>query len=400
MFASYPQHAADGSVEAVAVIVMDLSWIGRGASALAERSGSVVLVVDGKGTVIARQPDPDTWVGRQFSDHPLIRKMLERSEGTLTENGIDGMRRVFGFVQLPGTDARLAVGLDENEVLRRVNEAMWRSYIQLGLITLVVLAGIWFGGERLLVKPIRALAWIANRVGRGELETCTAERHWAAEFVPLVAALDDMAGQLTKREHRLRETNDRLQELAQNDGLTGLANRRAFDTRLQTEWQLGMKLGHPIALLMIDIDHFKLLNDNYGHVAGDACLRTLGKVFADAVRKGDLAARYGGEEFALLLPGAELESATRVAQRLQASVEALRIAHAAAPAHHVTVSIGVASFRPRMGASALALVEAADASLYEAKRRGRNAVVAHPVARLAAPKSHRASFLEAGEGSR
>lgn len=103
---------------------------------------------------------------------------------------------------------------------------------------------------------------------------------------------------------------------------------------------------------MIDIDYFKRLNDRDGHVAGDACLRSLGKVLAAAIRQhSDLAARYGGEEFALLLPGADLEAAMRVATRLRATVENLRIPHLASPAGQVTISIGVASFRPRPGAT-------------------------------------------------
>jgi diguanylate cyclase (GGDEF)-like protein len=384
VFTSYPQFAADGSVEAIAIIVMDLSWLKQSASALAERSGSVVLVVDGKGTVIANQPNPDTWVGQQFKDHPLVREMLAHSEGTITESGFDGVRRIFGFVQLPGTDARLAVGLDEKEVLRRVNDATWYSYTQLGFITAIVLIAIWLGGERLLVRPIHALVRTARRLGQGEVHERMADKRWPAEFVPLAAAFDDMADQLAAREQELCAINDRLKNLAQIDGLTGLANRRTFDTRLQSAWLRAAAARDPLALLMIDIDHFKRLNDHYGHTAGDACLQSLAKVFAACVNNSaDLAARFGGEEFAVLLPGTDPEGAVKVAERVRDAVDNLGIAHAAAPIGHVTVSIGVASAHPRSDISPQTLIEAADANLYEAKNRGRNTVVSRMI-RLAA----------------
>ncbi len=134
---------------------------------------------------------------------------------------------------------------------------------------------------------------------------------------------------------------------------------------------------------MIDVDHFKLFNDHCGHVEGDECLRQVGEVIGIAAAKGSyFAARYGGEEFSLLLPGADAEAALAAAEQLRRTVEDLAIAHAAAPRGCVTVSVGVAALRPAPGENAQALVEAADAALYAAKRQGRNTVVAHQTAVL------------------
>lgn len=222
IFAAFPRRTVDGSIEAVAIVALDLNWISRRTVAAAERSASTVLMVDGKGTVIARQPNPDNWVGRQFSDHPLIRAMLASSQGSITEQGLDGIRRIFGFVRLPHTDARLAVGLDENQVLGRVNDASWRAYGQLSVIAGIVLVGIWFGGERLFVHPIHVLARTATRFGEGELESCPNEKPWASEFVPLATALDNMAGQLAARQQELRASNDRLKLLLSSTVSPGL----------------------------------------------------------------------------------------------------------------------------------------------------------------------------------
>ena len=150
-----------------------------------------------------------------------------------------------------------------------------------------------------------------------------------------------------------------------------------FDARLASEWQHALKARQPLALLMIDVDHFKLFNDTYGHVEGDDCLRSIGKTLAKVAGVTDFAARYGGEEFALLLPSADSDTAIYAAEQLRQSVEELRIAHRPAPMRQVTVSVGVASLVPEADENAEVLVEAADAGLYAAKRRGRNAVVAH-----------------------
>ena len=201
---------------------------------------------------------------------------------------------------------------------------------------------------------------------------------WIAEFQGLAAAFDDMAKKLAEREQELRTANRHLTELATRDELSGLANRRGFDARLEAEWELAAELQRPVALLMIDVDHFKLFNDRYGHLVGDHCLRGLGEVLSKVTRgEADYGARYGGEEFVLLLPGADLHKAVEIGERLRRTVESLSFPNAQSPWGFVTVSVGVASMMPEENDSVEKLVEAADAGLYAAKRRGRNTVVAH-----------------------
>lgn len=400
--ASLPQRRADGSVESVVLAMLDLNWIGQIASAITVRRGSIVLLVDGKGTVLAHEPQPADWVGRQLGDHPLIKEMLAEREGVVTAASLDGVRRIFAFVGLPGTNAHVAIGFDENEVLTRANSAMYLAFTELGTVTFLVLLSIWFGADRLLVRPIRVLAESAGRIGRGKDKTHAASLPMPAEFIPLAAALDDMTKKLDEREQELRNTNDQLRELAQIDALTGLANRRTFNERLIAEWKLATKLRQPVAVLMIDVDHFKRFNDHYGHIQGDACLRKVSGVLMAAARvrendsapplatklppsfhritgrarRSDFAARYGGEEFAVLLQGADREIALQVAERLRKGVEDLLMAHAGAPWGFVSISVGVASIVPAERANPQELTEAADACLYEAKQAGRNRVIA------------------------
>jgi diguanylate cyclase (GGDEF)-like protein len=189
---------------------------------------------------------------------------------------------------------------------------------------------------------------------------------------------------LVSAREELLDANRRLEVLATQDQLTGLANRRRFDEVLEREVRRAAREGSPLSLLLIDLDHFKGYNDAYGHVAGDACLQAVCGALAQAVqRPGDMAARYGGEELAVVLPNTDEAGALQVAERLRARIEALALEHRASRFGHVTASIGVATAQgDGSGAlpgaathgAAMALVEAADRALYRAKAAGRNGV--------------------------
>ncbi|MHB8798303.1 MAG: ligand-binding sensor domain-containing diguanylate cyclase [Thermoanaerobaculia bacterium] len=181
---------------------------------------------------------------------------------------------------------------------------------------------------------------------------------------------------VAEKTEALAEANARLEELSLSDSLTGIANRRQFDRRLEEEWRRCWRFDLPLAEVLLDVDFFKAYNDAFGHPAGDECLRRVAGALSDRLRRaGDLVARYGGEEFVALLPGLSLADAFSVAEQLRTRVEALRIPHPAGPDAVVTVSAGVASIVPGPGPSSL-LTSSADAALYEAKRRGRNRSVA------------------------
>jgi diguanylate cyclase (GGDEF)-like protein len=378
LIATFPAVRDDGSVNGVVLAVINLQWIGELAATAARRSGASVLLIDGRGTLVAASADDEGLIGKRLADHRLVHDMLAHDEGTMTTAGFDGMRRIFAYVRVPWTQARLAVGLDENAVYSSIDREIDIAYLQLVLIGIFVFLVAWFGGEQLIVRPIRSLARTAARFGRGDLHVRAMQEAWIAEFEPLAAAFDDMARRLAAHEEELRIANQHLGELASLDGLTGLANRRGFDHELERAWRRADECHQPLALMMIDIDHFKLYNDCYGHVAGDACLRAVGEALSLVTREeAVLVARYGGEEFALLLPGLDRERATARADEARKAIEDLLITHAEAPCGLVTISIGVESLVPENGRPAADLVEAADNALYAAKRRGRNTVVAH-----------------------
>ena len=164
--------------------------------------------------------------------------------------------------------------------------------------------------------------------------------------------------------------------LAESDALTGLANRRRFDRVLAQEWRRAQRERQPLAIVMIDVDHFKRFNDRYGHPEGDMCLRRVAALLGSVARRpADLAARLGGEEFALLLPGTGLAGAAYLARDVRAGVAALGIPHEDGTIGVVTVSAGVAARRPAVSDFDVStLIQAADRALYRAKKRGRNGV--------------------------
>ena len=174
----------------------------------------------------------------------------------------------------------------------------------------------------------------------------------------------------------LQRLNEELVRLSTTDALTQVGNRRLVDQTLKAEWQRAARRTGPVALLMIDVDHFKEYNDHYGHPAGDEVLRQIARLIGESVRRGgELVARYGGEEFVLLLPGANLEAARVVAERCRQGVADAKIEHRASnTSAWVGVSIGVASHVASSGVDCQVLVETADAALYRAKRCGRGRI--------------------------
>ncbi len=322
----------DGRFAGVVVGTMRLAYFQSLFERLNLGAGGAVLLLRTDGQVIARRPFRDADIGRDLSSTDVFRQYSGASSGHFVgTSSLDGIRRAYTFRHIGNLPLVLSVAVSLDDLYA----AWWHKAWEIGLILAVL-----------------CVATVA---------LCILFRRELLRRLATEADLVEAAGKLSV--------------MAATDGLTGLANRRAFDAALAGAWQTAAENGTPLALLIIDADRFKGYNDRYGHPAGDLVLQRIADCIQVNTRcAGDFGARYGGEEFAALLPGAGLQSAVGIAERLRSTVADLGIPHDASPNGQITVSIGVAVAHPRRGTGSELLLRQADNALYEAKRAGRDRV--------------------------
>jgi diguanylate cyclase (GGDEF)-like protein len=308
------------------------------------RAGAIFLALD-NGTVLVRRPFDESMIGMDISNGPVFREY--RSMGpigtVMLTSRVDKVKRLYSYRHLDAYPLVVATALSKQEIFANWLAATYRAFI----VIAVLMGVIGMLGLHLLRQI---------RIG----ERRETELHAA--------------------KNALETDNRSLETLAAHDGLTGLANRRQFETVLKDEFYRAMRNRTPLALVMLDTDYFKQYNDMYGHPAGDECLRRISMAIKTAhQRAGDLAARYGGEEFAVLLPGTDRAGALAVAEKIRVAVLDLQMTHAASPIGTLTISAGAESCLPvKDGGAPLDLVRAADLALYRAKSMGRNCAAVGP----------------------
>lgn len=376
-----PLRGGAGQPIAVVFIGLDIAEFDRRASEAPLRAGAFIAVLDVAGKVLAMRP-PNTrvgWIGEQLADAALRdavkhdRKALGR---TVDGNGMEWliatepvMRDADGSVPL-----RVMIAIPRSDVVADANLDFARNVAVLLVATLLVLALAWWGAEYFIRARIAALLDAAGRVQGGDLAARTGLAGSNDEIGRLARAFDDMTQALQQHEVELQAALKLVQEQAIHDPLTGLYNRRQMEELLAHEFLRAQRSGAPFAVVMVDIDHFKRINDNYGHESGDEVLRQVAALLGNAVRRSDIVCRYGGEEFLILLLGASLENALRRAAEIHRRVRNLIVPLRGEPVA-IAASFGVAAC-PVHGTDRDALLRAADGALYRAKNAGRDRIVA------------------------
>jgi diguanylate cyclase (GGDEF)-like protein len=299
-----------------------------------DSQGAIFLAL-ADGTILARRPFVDDLVGKSIAKGQVFNDYLSKStSGTaMVTSMLDKITRLYGYKQLEKYPLVVAAAVSEASLLDEWLQNALKSVI---VIIIAVLANILFGV--LLIQEIRFGL---------------------------------------QAEAKMRVAQDTLERLAMQDSLTGLSNRRHFESVLNAEFRRSGRNRTPLSLIMLDIDFFKSFNDAYGHYAGDHCIAAV----ADAIqgclnRAGDLAVRYGGEEMAIFLPDNDAQGAYALAEKIRLSILARRIPHSDNPEGIVTASLGCYSCVPSEYNTIEALIKRADSALYAAKRSGRNKTMA------------------------
>ena len=368
-----PIFDAGGELRGVMLVTINLSWI---AKTIAPRlpPGAVLKIFDSKGTVLVQLPGHDVAVGKRGLDFDKVRAC--GADRVFAGSESNGAEYLYACSLIPyGEHAfHVAIGIPRAQVYAEANQVQQRSLALFLLVTFAVMGGAWFFGNSLVVNEIQRLMMASREIASGLLGTRIETRRndeigqLAMAFNEMAAALDAHAKDALAREDALATANLVLEKLSTTDGLTGLCNRARLGQVLEHELNRYVRYGNSCSLIMIDIDHFKTVNDSYGHQVGDRVLIEFANVLREGTRATDIVGRWGGEEFLVVCPDTDIAAAHAVAEKLRHLIAS----HAFPVVENMTGSFGVAS----LGTDEVfdAVISRADAALYRAKDNGRNKV--------------------------
>ena len=378
---------------AVLMVSLDLAWFARlirDMSDLAPLEPAALILSENSQILAAAPAVPRLPPEDDPSRHPLVRAVLSAPSGWARVTDFEGRVRLVGFAHAYSTGLAFAISVDHDALVWPI---IREFLIALGLLGTAACLGLGLAiaiAHARIGRPLLALAEAAEAIGNGAKARVPWHRT-VGEIALVIQSFNRMVEEITKRQgalesanRELESANRQLTDLAEQDALTGLANRRAFDRRLEAAWKHGQRHARPVGLLILDLDHFKQFNDRYGHLEGDACLiRVARQLKAVQLRPQDLPARLGGEEFAVLLPETDLAGAIAVGERIRAALHEMMLLHEGSPHGIVTASIGAAAMVPPDISDPRALLAAADRALYAAKAEGRDRVSAAGLAEAA-----------------
>ncbi len=361
-------------VQALAVVSLDLEWMSEALARAGSAPGVIVVVVDGNGVGLARYPLRPGFVGSPYRAPDFLASIAGRERGAFRDAGAGREARIYAVSRVPGTDVRVLASMREADAVGALDTRILATLATFLLVMALFIALALYLARRMIVAPINRLASGLLAYGTEGAQDLRDLR--IREFEPILFAYEEMSRRLTAQTSNLRRMNNRLAALASTDGLTGLVNRRSFDVQFSEEWVRCADASQSLALVMMDVDHFKLFNDSKGHLAGDEALRRVAdRLIAATAGTGHVAARYGGEEFIILLAATHISEALEFAETLRHMVLTLGIPHSRSPLGQLSASFGVAAMVPTLDVSPDVLLARVDAALYDAKRLGRNRVV-------------------------
>lgn len=376
---AYPVTNADGSLRAVLFVGLNLDAF---IEPLRQSSGEMTRVMtlfDRNGIVLAQHPQFRADVGQKSPNPRVLAQMEKFDHGLFTAIDLTGKERLYA-VESVGMNPdgvapiRMVVSTPQDMIFADANSTLIHFIVGVLVVAMVVLLLAWFGAEVFVLRRFRALLDMAEKVRGGDLSARSGIGGGREELSRLGAALDAMAEELQSRDRQLQEALHRLNHMAATDQLTGLPNRRYLWESLGAELMRARRKHTPLAVMLLDIDHFKEFNDRWGHEAGDLVLKNVTYAIRAVVRGSDIVARHGGEEFVVVLPEADGDIALARAEAVRMEIAGLQLTYGGKSLGTITASIGIALSR-ELHETAEGMVRIADLAMYEAKQSGRNRVV-------------------------
>jgi diguanylate cyclase (GGDEF)-like protein len=343
----------------------------------------VVTIADHNGVVLAQFPTHHATIGQKIRNPQVLQSVMEQRRGVFSVLDIDGNQRLFAFdsvgVNPDGKpQVRVLISTAISEINDDANRTLHKTVMIVVGMSVLLLLLAWYGAEIFFTRRFRILLAMTARVRAGDFSARSGFGEGREELNQLGVALDEMANELQNRDKLLQDALERLRSQAITDELTGLFNRRHLWNALEAELVRARRKRMPMAVMLFDIDHFKALNDQWGHEAGDMVLQGIARVVRRVVRGTDIVARHGGEEFVVVMPEASEEVALLRARELRVRIAEMSVNYQGQSLGKITVSIGVAVSADASQSGEL-LVREADTAMYEAKTRGRDQVVVRKV---------------------
>ncbi len=380
---AYPVKDETGRLLAVAFAGLNIeTFAEQGESrreGLRRELGRVVTILDRNSVVLAQYPAAGARSGEKYPNPRVVEALSKPGNSLFAAVDLEGVSRLYAVENVgmnPDGVAplRVIVSTPSQKIFAEADEALRYTAIGILIITLLLVMIAWYGAEILVLRRVRTLLGVADRIRTGDLAARTGFGEGSEELTRLGAALDAMAQELQARDAELQTALHRLNHQAATDQLTGLPNRRYLWEALGAELMRARRKKTPLAVMLLDIDHFKQFNDRWGHEAGDLVLKNVTYAIRAVVRGSDIVARHGGEEFVVVLPEAGQEIALARAEAVRAEISSLKLTYGGQSLGTITASIGIA-VGLELDETAEGMVRIADHAMYEAKQSGRNRVV-------------------------